>query len=259
MEKIQKRKKEEQALQQRALKMIYHSMDKHTNLIRQQAEQSDLLREMEGILHYYDKKLPEIPSDITEPQEQLDIILAQSGLLMRKITLTGEWWKQSSLPMLVFNTEGIPQAILPEYVDGYSIYKEMEEHGKNEKRRFTKEDAENYGKTAFCFYRTLQGEKTGMGNFARFLWKSLSTTDLLLVFSISLLLELVGLILPYINSIVYEQVIPSGTAKEIPGIIVLIGSSIVFSSLIALTRSLWVTRIGNKITIAGQKSRVYKE
>ena len=248
MGKIQKRKKEEQALQKRALKMIYHSLDKHTYLMSQEAEQNGLLREMEEILHYYNRKLPPIPVEVTEPQEQLDAVLAGSGLLMRKITLTGEWWTQAALPMLIFGPEGEPQAVLPEYADGYSIYIE------NEKRRFTKEDAENYGKTAFCFYRTLQGEKTGMKNFALFLLKSLTPVDFILVFSISLLLELAGLILPYINSIVYEQVIPSGTAGEIPGIMVLIFSSIVFSTLIALTRTLWVTRIGNKITIAGQSA-----
>ena len=89
MEKIQKRKKEEQALQQHALKMIYHSLDKHTYLTSQEAEQSGVLREMEEILRFFDRKLPSIPAEITEPQEQLDAVLAGSGLLMRKITLTG--------------------------------------------------------------------------------------------------------------------------------------------------------------------------
>ena len=88
----------------------------------------------------------------------------------------------------------------------------------------------------------------------RFLWESISVWDIFVILGISLMVELCGLILPYINSIVYNTVIPSGTSRQIPGIVVLVISTVFFSALISLYKEISVARIGEKMKAAGQSA-----
>lgn len=88
----------------------------------------------------------------------------------------------------------------------------------------------------------------------RFLWESISVWDIFVILGISLMVELCGLILPYINSVVYNTVIPSGTSRQIPGIVVLVISTVFFSALISLYKEISVARIGEKMKAAGQSA-----
>lgn len=88
----------------------------------------------------------------------------------------------------------------------------------------------------------------------RFLWESISVWDIFVILGISLMVELCGLILPYINSVVYNTVIPSGTSRQIPGIVVLVISTVFFSALISLYKEISVERIGEKMKTAGQSA-----
>lgn len=205
-------------------------------------------REMEKILLYFRMEMPEPVEGMEEVQAVLDVVQAETGLLMRKIALTGEWWKEASMPLLAFDREGKALALLP---GGSHRYCRAVQGGRD---RLAGKDAEEFQTIAYCFYKPLPREETGMGAFGKFLLQSLSAADVLAVFGISLLLELAGLILPYISRIVYDTVIPSGTAKELPGILVLVVSSILFSALIGLARNVWVARIGNKMAAAAQSA-----
>ena len=68
MEKIKKRKSEEQALRQSAVKLVYQTLDKKKHLINPVKEQAGLLREMEIIFRYYDMEMPEIPQELVKPE-----------------------------------------------------------------------------------------------------------------------------------------------------------------------------------------------
>lgn len=88
----------------------------------------------------------------------------------------------------------------------------------------------------------------------RFLWESIPHTDLIVILVSSLFVELCGLLMPYINSVVYNRVIPSGTAREIPGIVVLVISTVIFSTLLSLYKEICRVRLGEKMKVAGQSA-----
>lgn len=203
---------------------------------------------LEDILDYFGLKPDKIPPDIMEPEAQMEYVLAKSGLMLRKVTLSGEWWKDGAIPLLLFGKEGEVQALLPDRLGRYYYYeKEQQVH-------VTKKSAQGFNNVAYCIYNSLPKGETGMGVFWRFLLKTLSRSDIMMICGISILLELTGLIMPYINSLVYDTVIPSGSAREIPGIVVLVVSSVIFSTLIGLSRTTWVTRLGNKFETAAQSA-----
>lgn len=199
-----------------------------------------------AILKYYQMEQVEVPHDL-ENEDAFSYMIRKSGLMMRRVVLENDWWKQASLPMIV-TAEDETLALLPV---SNGTYMEMTENGLV---KLTADRIKEIGTIGYCFYRPISPEKSDMKSFWGFLFQSLTKTDLVMIAGISILLELCGLILPYINQIVYNNVIPSGTAREIPGIVVLVISSVVFSSLIGLTRNVSVTRIGAKMRLAGQSA-----
>ncbi len=231
-----------------ASRLLYGSLTGKGSAGYRSRDCGSVWREMEKILLYFRMEMPEPVEGMEEVQAVLDVVQAETGLLMRKIALTGEWWKEASMPLLAFDREGKALALLP---GGSHRYCRAVQGGRD---RLAGKDAEEFQRIAYCFYKPLPKEETGMGAFGKFLLQSLSAADVLAVFGISLLLELAGLILPYISRIVYDTVIPSGTAKELPGILVLVVSSILFSALIGLARNVWVARIGNKMAAAAQSA-----
>lgn len=243
---IQEKKKQEQDMLRQSSEELYHSIRRKRKAEHGRKKNTEFSA-LEDILKYYGMEAPEIPSHLGEESE-FSYILRRTGLLMRRITLEGTWWKETGLPILVSDDQGEEYALLPDKGGHYLSMRS----GKPERLR--KEEREKLQEVAFCFYKPLDMEETGLGYFWKFLLKNLSRQDVILICAISLLLELCGMILPYINSVVYNVVIPSGTAREIPGIIVLVLSSVIFSTLIGLARSLCVTRIGSKMQVIGQSA-----
>lgn len=231
-----------------ASRLLYGSLNKKGRAGYRSRDCGSVWREMEKILIYFRMEPPESVEEMEDMQAVLDRVLAETGLLMRRVTLTGKWWKEASAPLLAFDREGKAQALIPDSSHGYC---RTVQKGRD---RLTGKAAEEFQTAAYCFYKPLPREETGMAALGKFLLQSLSAADFLAVFGISLLLELAGLILPYISRVVYDTVIPSGTAKELPGILVLVVSSILFSALIGLARNIWVARIGNKMAAAAQSA-----
>ncbi len=198
------------------------------------------------VLDYFHIPRPEF--DVPPEDVSFDDLLRRSGLMMRRIVLDKDWWLQSALPMIVSDEKGDGIAMLP---GRGNFYVEMTPDGP---ARLNADRIRQIGSIAYCFYKPIAPDKTGMKEFWKFLGSSITSGDIMMVIMISLFLELSGLILPYLNQVIYNNVIPSVTAKEIPGIMVVLISTAIFGCQINVARSICVTRIGSKMRIAGQSA-----
>ena len=172
----------------------------------------------------------------------------RSGLITRKIMLDGPWWKEASIPLLLTDKEGKQYTAIPSRKGRYCVRRDGKE------LRLNAKNAKDFQSTAYCFYKPFPSDQKGMKMVWRFLWESISGWDIFVILIISLMVELCGLILPYMNSVVYNTVIPSGTSRQIPGIVVLVISTVFFSTLISLYKEISVARIGEKMKTAGQSA-----
>lgn len=198
------------------------------------------------ILTYY--RMP-LPKDIGDSEkDDPEDLLQQSGLLVRRVTLEGKWWKEASMPLLLHDTEGKQYTAIPSGRGRYRVFIEGQEKILNGGM------ASAFQKEAVCIYRPFPSDQTGMKMVWKFLWESIPINDMWIIAGISLLVEVCGMIMPYINSIVYNTIIPSGTARQIPGIVVLVISTVFFTALIALYKELCVARIGQRMKAAGQSA-----
>jgi NHLM bacteriocin system ABC transporter ATP-binding protein len=57
-----------------------------------------------------------------------------------------------------------------------------------------------------------------------------------------------------ISKFIFNEVIPSGTSDSLFGVVVLLLGATIVSELFSLSRTIWITRIGNKIEIRGQNA-----
>lgn len=246
--KFSEKREKERARFWQAAGSIYVSLKQKNTSFVPNEEKDGIYQELCDILSWFHMENVQLPESAVSSEDVLETVLMEIGLIMRKITLSGDWWKQAALPILVRDKDEKVHALLPDRGGRY-CKREREQH-----IRVGSKEVESYQNSAYCFYRPMPKKKMNVWQFVCFLLQSLSVQDLVIIFGISLLLELTGLIMPYINSLVYHSVIPSGTEKEIPGILVLVISSLLFSTMIRLSRAIWVTRIGNKMELAGQSA-----
>lgn len=244
MDQIEKKRERERRMLQESCLQLYDLLesDKETAGGTVQREQEQIRR----ALQYF--HMPEKGSVAEMKQETVEQMLHRSGLLTRRITLDGAWWKEASVPVLLMDEGGMQYVAVPSGGRRYGIWKNGKEQLLNSK------NAASFRNTAYCLYKPFPSDQKGMKMVWRFLWESISLRDLFVILGISLLVELCGMILPYINSVVYNTVIPSGTSRQIPGIVVLVISTVFFSTLISLYKEISVARIGEKMKTAGQSA-----
>ena len=106
------------------------------------------LRQLLEALGIKDYDLEE--NDIVSPEEQLTSILRPRGILMRRIRLTGEWWRECVGPLLGYAKDGQILALTPtssglgyHYRDRHGIIKTI---GKKEMQQELKPTALTFTK-----------------------------------------------------------------------------------------------------------------
>lgn len=246
MQSIVEKKRKEQELLRESVRTLYQGIADEVGMEPYGLETA-VYRTVHDLLSYYGIKDLEVPENLPE-DKVLPYVLKRENLLMRKIRLEGEWWRHAGLPVLVSYEEGEEQILLP---DASGYYVRMES---GKPVRIQKQEAHAIGEDAFCFYRCLPVDTTGFAGFLRFLLERIKAADIWQIVLVSVLMELCGLLMPYINSLVYNTVIPSGTARQIPGILIIVISSAFFTALIGLSRNISVARIGQKMQVEGQSA-----
>lgn len=83
------------------------------------------------------------------------------------------------------------------------------------KVKVDKKTALNIQKDAFCFYRPLPAKKLNLLDLGKFMLQSISRADVIFVLTISFIISLLGLFLPFINNQIFDSVIPSGTKSDL--------------------------------------------
>lgn len=244
MNQIEKKREREKKMLQESCLRLYDLLEneKETAGGVNRGEQSQLRR----VLQYYHLPIKESAAGLQ--YENIEHMLRQSGLITRRITLDSAWWKEASVPLLLTDEEGKQYTAIPSGGGRYCVWRDGKE------QRLNSKNTTDFQSTAYCFYKPFPSDQKGMKMVWHFLWESISVWDIFVILGISLMVELCGLILPYINSVVYNTVIPSGTSRQIPGIVVLVISTVFFSALISLYKEISVARIGEKMKTAGQSA-----
>lgn len=245
--RIERQKKEEQ-------KMFDKSMYGLSGILDSQAEhriqkfENEVLASVNQILSYF--KMPEIdlPPGIRK-EEQFEYLLNLANIMQRSIELEGVWWKEDAIPLLCQRKEGEEWVVLlPKKLGGYHYFDEQQ--GKYVTVNYKR--AKEFHTKAFCFYRPLPNKSLHIKDLFIYLLKVWNIADWIFLIGSFFIVSLLGLILPEVNSYIYDQVIPSGSMEDILPITTLLVGVVFSSGLFHVLKIVFVLRMGDKIKLVAE-------
>lgn len=210
---------------------------------------SQLVNAINKVTDFYGLERINVTRKDAEDETSLDTTLGRVGLTRRKVALKRKWWLRGEGPLIVtINNEDLV-TLLPKKFGGYH-YKDLKT-GKIV--NVNTKTAKNISSEGYCFYRPFPNNVSmGIKDLVKYVLTSFSKFDFIFLVVVSIIVSLMGLITPKITQIIYNQVIPSGTIKDIfPFGALMLGVTLASIS-INLFQSLWISRIGDKVQFSSQ-------
>ena len=199
------------------------------------------------ILRYYRIKMPEIPDNIKDMEEQLEYCLRPHGIMRRSVRLEEDWYRDAFGPMLGFyGPEGVPVALLPGSFSGYSFT----DPASGERKTLNSRTAANFREDAVCFYRPLPMKKLGIPDLLLYLKGCLSMGDVLMLSGLTLLATLAGFLMPRITRALTGPVLESGSVNILAGAAVFTACALISLQLITAVRELMMDHIQIKTSLS---------
>ena len=212
-----------------------------------EAEMESAIREA---LSHIGVKAPPVPETLQDPNARLDYMLRPSGVMRRRVQLTGKWWRDCTGALLGSTKDGGTVAILPAFPSGYAFYDTLSKRNV----KVNSKTASRLNTDAFCFYRPLPAKKLKPADLGLFIIQSVNRGDIAMVLGASLLVTLLGLFTPFMNKQIFNSVIPSGTKSDVFPVAALLLGAAIGSSLFDIARSLVMGKLRDKINFSVQSA-----
>ncbi len=201
------------------------------------------------ILRFYHVNSKEIPSNITDRNEQLEYLLRPHGITRRTVTLSKGWYKDAIGAMLgIRKSDGMVVALIPTGFSGYR-YSDMET-GKQVK--INSKNQELFEEEAIAFYKPLPLKELGISDLMRYILGTLSPADFVMTGASMLVVTLIGMLSPKLNNLLFSRVIEDGSTQILLAITVFMICVTLSSLLINGVKSLIIARINIKMGISVQ-------
>lgn len=185
-----------------------------------------------------------IPVEIEDINDQLEYMQTATGIMSRKITLRDNWWIEAVDPILCKLVSDDVYIILhPKGLGGY-------EYINPQTRKFevvNENTSKLFDRKATAFYKPFPDEKISFKKLIKYMLESVSKAEITYVICISVAIGLAGMILPMINGIIYDRVIPSGTIDDLMPIVALLVGSFLSIITAGLLKDLLIARINSKV------------
>ena len=201
---------------------------------------------IEEILKFYHVKPEELPEGITDLNDQLEYLMRPAGIMRRTVTLEKNWYKNAVGAMLAEKKDGGVIALLPSGFSGY-VYRENGRTVRLNARTAAEIDSE-----AMCFYEPFPQRKIGMRDVGLYILRCLAPSDFVLAGIATLAVTLVGMLLPFVSSLIYGHVVSGNSVRLLLAVFAFLLSVQLSQLLMNTARSLVVKRINGKINGAVQ-------
>lgn len=218
-------------------------MSKALNNDRQKTQNA-----IEEVLKYYKAKITELPNNVDDMNRQLEYMLRPTGIMRRTVHLKGKWWKDAIGAMIAQTKSGDTVALIPDVIKGYSFF----DYESGKRIKINNKTKDMLEEEAFCFYRPFPLKKLKLTDLSKYILSTLNRTDIFYIVFISLFVQVIGMILPFVNKLLYGGVIPSGkVGLLLPFTGLLVGMTL-SQTLIKIASNLVSSRISTKMNVSVQ-------
>lgn len=201
---------------------------------------------IEEILKYYYVKTKELPDNVVSTMEQLEYLMRPAGIMWRTVELKGEWYKDAVGAMLGTRTDdGSAVALIPCGLSGYEFF-----DTKSGKRiKLTGKNAGLIDEQALCFYKPLPPKVIGIRELLKYIVQTARPSDIVFVMLASGLVTLIGLLPPYINKLIYSQVLENQSVQLLFAVFSFLACVTIAQILIATYKALVMERLTARLNI----------
>ncbi|MDO5445058.1 MAG: NHLP bacteriocin export ABC transporter permease/ATPase subunit [Eubacteriales bacterium] len=202
---------------------------------------------IDEILKFYHVKTRDIPSGLNDVNDQLEYLLRPYGIMRRSVELDKGWYRDAVGALLAQKKEdGSIVALIPTGLVGYS-YLDVET---GKRVRINRKNEGLFEKDALAFYKPFPMRKIGIPDLITYMMSMLSVSDIVLYALSVLIVTLVGMLIPKLNSVLFSSVLTSGSIKLLTGTSVFLICVTVSQLIFGAVRTLIEARISTKLNIS---------
>ena len=155
------------------------------------------------ILSYFRHQMVDIPTSITALKEKINFALRPYDIQYHPVELTQTWIEDNSAPLLTYTKKHhVPVVLLPKGNKGYYYI----HYRTGKKVRAVAGIINKIETNAYSFYRPLPTRKITVGEYVRYLLKTIHPLEFVMFILISVAVAGVGLLLPYLTKILTGEV-----------------------------------------------------
>ena len=201
---------------------------------------------IDDILNYYHYKPVDLPENVHDFEELLEIALRPHGIMRRYVKLEEGWYKDAYGVILAFRKEdGAATVLYPLPFTGYYFY---DDNG--QRVRINEKTMESFDDMAICFYRPLPLRKLTITDLLDYLIGCIDVNDIIVVAIMTLVTILLGTISPKISALLTGPVLQSGNVSILMSMAIFMISMNISTLLIDAIKGLLMQRISIKTSIS---------
>lgn len=206
---------------------------------------------IDAILKYYHVPSREIKEDIEDFNEQLEYLLRPYGIARRTVTLEEGWYKDAIGAMLsVRKDDNTVVALIPNNFSGYVYY----DVKSGKYLKVNKKNEDLFSSEAIAFYKPFPLKALSIKDLVKYILETLNISDYLIIVVMTLVLSLLGMLLPKVNNILFSSVVSSGSLRLLLGIGIFMICLSICNLLLSSYKSLISARINTKLAISIEAS-----
>ena len=176
-------------------------------------------------------------------------IARASHFICREVTLDMDWYKNDCGVMIAFipeekTVEGKKKKELHPvacYLKGSRYY--CYDVTAQEEKPIRKNLADTFEGKAYSLRRTLPNKKVTAKELVSFVWKGIQARDIIHLVVLSLICSLIGVLLPKLNQLIYDEYIPMGNTDLLTQICFVIAACMIGKVFISIVKTLQEYRI----------------
>lgn len=210
---------------------------------------------IEEILKFYQIRVQELPSEIKDLNGQLEYLMRPSGIMRRKVELTGNWYEDCVGPLLGTRTDdGSAVALIPKGMTGYDFFDVQS----GRRVRVGKQNAKLIDTEATCFYKPFPLRKITAKDLMFYILQSISKWDYTMIGATAIAVTLIGMIIPKVTNLVFSVILESGQMNAFWAAAVLLFSAAVSGVLIGVTKQIVLARLNTKLSVSVQAASMMR-
>ncbi len=199
------------------------------------------------VLKYYHVKPQEVPESIRDMNEVLEYLLRPYGVMRRSVRLDDGWYRDAVGAMLATRKDdGSVVALLPTGLNGYRFF----DRKTGKTVRLNRQTQTLIERDAIAFYKPFPLTKMSLGSLMKYIVQMISPSDLVLLALAMLAVTGVGLLTPWLNRLLFSDVLASGSARALLGTAIFLVCASVSALLFGSVQSMLSARIGTKLNLS---------